>query len=80
MFRLLTREELNRSWVPLDAYFSTKEQFDETLKTTHPYEQDIQVVNEALPVAPPMPKIERQMSLNITEIKSKVSICEECQL
>lgn len=80
MFRLLTREELNRSWVPLETNFSTKEQFEETLRTTHPYEQDITVINEALPTAPQKPMMERQMTLSISEKISKVSICEECQL
>lgn len=76
MFRLLTREELNRSWVPLDTYFSTKQQFEETLKNTHPYEQEVIVINEELPVAPPMPQMGKQMSLTLTEKISNVSISD----
>jgi len=48
MLRLLSEKEKNRSWVPFDNFFMTKEEYENFLKQSRPYDSPVEIVKTDL--------------------------------
>jgi hypothetical protein len=49
MFRLLSEKEKNRSWVPFDNFFMTKEEYEKFLKQSTPYDAPVNIIKTEIP-------------------------------